>query len=79
VDAKRAAEWRQHLAIAERHVAQGEMTIKNQKGIIATLERQGQGSAAARAILDTFEQTQRIQQEHRDYLARLLNLDPLQK
>jgi hypothetical protein len=47
-----------HLALAERHAAEGEARIVKQHDIIAELERDGHDTKQARDLLRVFEETQ---------------------
>ncbi len=47
--------WEQHLALAERHIVDGEATIARQRQIVAELERDGHDTARARALLAQFQ------------------------
>ena len=59
-----------HLAQAEAHVAQGDAHLVQQGKIVAELERDGHDEAAvaARALLATFELTQKAHVADRDRL-----------
>ncbi len=61
-----------HLALAERHVAEGENTVAHQQRIVAELERDGHTAAAekARELLAKFEEALALHVAHRE---RLLN------
>jgi hypothetical protein len=60
------------LAMARRHVEQGERHVARQKALIAELDRDGHAKLAveARALLTTFETSLRLE---RDDLARIEN------
>ena len=58
----------EHLALAERHVAQGEGHIRQQRELIVRLEREGQESAEARRLLNTFEELQGLHVADRNRL-----------
>lgn len=47
-----------HLRLAERHVVQGAELVEKQRRLIERLARDGHDTAAARAVLQTFEETQ---------------------
>jgi hypothetical protein len=48
----------QHLAQAERHVAEGDQHLLRQEELIAELDRDGHDTEKARVILDTLRETQ---------------------
>lgn len=62
----------EHLAQAERHVAEGRHVIEIQQNIIAGLERVGHDSAQARKLLGTLQETQAMHLGERDRLQREL-------
>jgi hypothetical protein len=62
----------EHLAMAERHVAEGERHIKRQHEIIAELGGDGHDTQMARELLKQFEETQTSHIAHRDRLAKEL-------
>ena len=62
----------QHLALAERHVAQGRGHIDRQRQRIVELDRDGHDSAQARNILANFERTQALHVADRDRLQEAL-------
>jgi len=62
----------QHLAQAERHVAEGESYVERQRQIVAELERDGHDAATAKALLATFEEMQATQIAERDRLRQAL-------
>lgn len=66
------AQIAEHLAQAEMHVASGERHIAEQRAIIDELERGGNDAAEAKALLASFEQTQRLHLENRNRLRREL-------
>lgn len=47
-----------HLAMAKRHVAEGEEHVERQKMLIAELARDGHDTAVAQKLLATLEQLQ---------------------
>jgi hypothetical protein len=55
-----------HLAMVERHVAEGEIRLSRQRALIAELDRDGHDTADARAILATIRETQRLHVEDRE-------------
>ena len=56
----------EHLAMAERHVTEGEIHLSRQRALVAELDRDGHDTADARAILATMLETQRLHVEDRD-------------
>jgi hypothetical protein len=63
---------RDHLALAEEHVALGLTHIAKQHEIIADLERTGGDTAMALEVLKTFESMQAAHVADRDRLAKEL-------
>jgi hypothetical protein len=63
---------RDHLALAERHVAAGERHIRRQHEIIEALGRGGHSTVAAKDLLAVFERTQRSHVGDRDRLRAVL-------
>lgn len=61
-----------HLAHADRHVLEGNGHIARQREIVATLEREGHDTVAARALLAQFEELQAMHIADRDRLLREL-------
>jgi hypothetical protein len=53
----------EHLAEAERHVAEGAERIRQQRERIAKLERDGHPTAESRALLHLFLQTQALHEK----------------
>ena len=70
----------EHLAVALRHVSEGERHIAQQHEIIASLERDGFDTSAAKAVLLQFEEIQGMHIAHRDRLKKelLLQFEELQ-
>ena len=58
----------EHLALAQRHVMEGEGHVQKQRDIVAELERDGHDTTQARELLRTFEE---LLGEHYDDRARL--------
>lgn len=56
----------QHLAIAERHVAQGELHLAKQEALICELERHGHDTAEEWTVLSTMRETQDLHRQDRD-------------
>jgi hypothetical protein len=63
----------EHLAMAERHVAEGEIHLSQQKALIAELDRDGHDTPDAQAILATMLATQRLHMEDRDRILKELS------
>jgi hypothetical protein len=63
----------QHLAQAERHIAEGVVHLARQRALIAALDRAGHDSEEARAILDTLMETQIIHEQDHERLLRLVS------
>ena len=59
-----------HLALAERHVTQGDLHLTAQRLRIAELERDGHPTALARELLDKLAGLQRLHVADRDRLRR---------
>jgi hypothetical protein len=57
-----------HLATAERHVAEGEHHLARQRRLIAEMERDGHDTRSALELLSTLEQTQAMHVSHRDHI-----------
>jgi hypothetical protein len=62
----------EHLATALRNVSDGERHIAQQHQIIASLERDGLDTSAAKDVLLQFEDLQGIHIAHRDRLKKEL-------
>ncbi|MBB5761532.1 hypothetical protein ABEV34_22305 [Methylorubrum rhodesianum] len=60
------------LALAERHVVQGERHLNRQREIVAETEAAGRDGALAREVLRTFEATQATCVADRDRLLKEL-------
>lgn len=58
------------LAMARRHVAEGEVRIEAQKDLIGRLEDAGQPTELAEQLLASLEATMAQMRAHRDYLER---------
>ena len=61
-----------HLAMAERHVAEGLDRIQRQEALIADLRRAGHAAAEACELLETMYLTQSQHEYHRDRLLQEL-------
>ena len=62
-----------HLALAEEHVALGATNVARQREIIAELERDGHDATQARELLVQFEQLQAMHVAGRERLQRELD------
>lgn len=60
------------LAMADRHVAEGERVVARQRDLAATFRPGGHGAALAHALLAEFEKLLALHVEHRDRLRREL-------
>lgn len=56
---------REHLILADRHLAEGEQRITEQFALIQRMTRQGYDTAVAEDLLRLLEQTLTVWQEHR--------------
>ena len=65
-----------HLALAERHVAQGRRHIAHQKQIIIDLNNAGHDTAVAQSLLIDFEDVLRMHIADRDRLKKELAENP---
>jgi hypothetical protein len=54
----------QHLAEAERHVIEGRETVERQRQLVARLVRDGHDAKQAKALLNTFLETQAAHEVH---------------
>ena len=61
-----------HLALAERHIAEGKIIIDRQRNLIAHLEQGGHDTALSRELLSQFFHTQKSHEEDRERLRREL-------
>jgi hypothetical protein len=59
---------RDHLRLAERHVAEGTEHLRRQRAIVAGMEREGQDASLARDTLALFEKSQATHLADRDRL-----------
>ena len=62
-----------NLAVAEKHVLRGEEHVRQQRELVAQLERDGHDALLSREILKTFEQSLRMHVENRDRLIAQLS------
>jgi hypothetical protein len=62
----------EHLAMAERHVAEGQQRVEGQRRLVAEMERDGHDIVEGRRMLAAFEETQRLAIEDRDRIAQEL-------
>jgi hypothetical protein len=58
----------QHLALAERHIVEGEERLVRQQELIAELDRDGHDTKQARAILATMQVTQALHYQDRELI-----------
>ncbi|HEY5207765.1 MAG TPA: hypothetical protein VIJ63_24655 [Roseiarcus sp.] len=63
---------REHLELANRHVAGGQKRVQAQRDLADQLERDGHDTDRARTLLAQFEATLAFQVEHRDRILREL-------
>jgi len=61
-----------HLALAERHIAEGKLIIDRQQTLIAELEQGGHDTTLSRELLSQFLLTQTRHEEDRQRLRREL-------
>jgi len=57
--------WYRHLAIADRLIVEARARLADQKKHIFDLERRGEDTCAATALLGLTEETLRLMQSHR--------------
>jgi hypothetical protein len=62
--------WHEHLAQADRHVAEGKQQVARQREIVAKLERDGHNAAAPRDLLRLFEEMQAMYIADRDRILK---------
>ena len=58
----------EHLAMVERHVAEGEVHLLRQRQLVSDLRRDGHDTTQAEGLLAAFEASQAAHCEHRDRL-----------
>jgi hypothetical protein len=58
----------EHLAMAERHVTEGEQRIDKQRALIARLQHDGHNTDAALALLERFQELLTMQKADRERL-----------
>ena len=63
---------KQHLALADRHVAEGSERINRQMAIIGKMEHDGHDTRLARQLLDILEDMLEKHQLHRQEVVREL-------
>lgn len=61
-----------HLAIAERHIAEGAKLLAKQEELIAELKRRNHDSESANSVLTTMRETQSLHIDDRDRILRAL-------
>jgi hypothetical protein len=64
---------RQHLELAKRHVADGQLRVTAQLALVARLERQGYDTHQAKTLLHQLEETLSLQLQTRDRIAEELS------
>ena len=57
-----------HLALAERHVREGEQHVSKQRALVGELKRDGHDTATAIRLLKEFEEVQAMHVADRDRL-----------
>ena len=57
-----------HLELANRHIAEGEQRIAEQKALIAGLERRGRDTTTVNELLAAFEEALELMMRHRDLI-----------
>jgi hypothetical protein len=62
----------EHLALAERHIAEGDRRLARQVDLIAELDRDGYDTKDARMILVTMQDTQALHRDDRERILREL-------
>ena len=73
MDPQRRARSTSALALAQQHIAEGEVHIAKQLKLIANLERDGHSTDAARELLETLQKTKRTHKEHCAYILTQLD------
>ena len=63
----------EHLAQAERKIAEGERLIDHQERVVVQLDREGRDARKALAVLAVFRQTQAEHVAHRNLLLEMLH------
>ena len=63
---------REHLARADRDIAQGEARVAAQIELVERLRSIGHGPGAAEALLATMRQTLQAWRDHRDEILRII-------
>jgi small-conductance mechanosensitive channel len=56
------------LQDAQERAQRGERHIMSQKNLLTTLQRDGRNTRLAQRLLHTFEEIQKLREEHRDFL-----------
>ena len=59
---------REHLALADRHILEGEARIKRHSGLIDHLRENGRDTSTAMALLQTLQETLLVWRDHRDQI-----------
>lgn len=63
---------REHLALVEQHIRDGERHIGRQRQLIAELQRSGHDSSTAQDLLRSYEQSQSLHIAKRDRMRQEL-------
>lgn len=66
---------RQHLELANKHVAEGQRRIEAQLALVAKLGRDGHDTTQAKGLLRQFEETLALQIQTRDRIVQELGED----
>ena len=61
------------LALAERHIVEGEAVIERQRALIELMLANGLDTVQARELLEQFRESHSVYQAHRDRFDRLLH------
>ena len=64
---------RAHLALAERHIVEGEKRIIRQEKLLVDLQSRQQDTSEAEALLRLLRETLLTWRDHRDHILRTLN------
>ncbi len=57
-----------HLALSERHIAEGEQRVAEQIALIEQLARDGHDTTDAQALLETLQQSLALMYDHRQQI-----------
>jgi hypothetical protein len=64
------ANEKRDLATADRHIAEGEARVEQQRALVERFRHEGQSIANGEMLLDTLSQTLQVWREHRDQIVR---------